>query len=544
MPSKPGKRWLWGGALALLALSLALRLHNLSLKPFWIAEVQEFVYAYRGGLTDNLLFSAGDFLGFFYHRLCHLLGFLPSPPAVRGLAVCAGSLLAPVVFLGAARRGRWLQGAIAALLAALCLPLIAASQEGRFYAGLHLFLTAGLVVDLYWNPGGRRVAVLAACDALALLCHPYAAVWIAIRWLSHAGPGWRLALKHPRHLGLYISATAVPLAIQAAEILWAHDRYRVLHDYFSLRAYAPAPGFFSELFAHLGTGAGWPAHVFVALTAAGLFAMLEEDTRRMVTLGLWGLLAPLALLVAMWLGRGRFSLVHMAPAAPALYLLAAHGLASLLKAPVNRWALRCALAVAVAAVAIHMLLLDIRYLQRPTRLEMGADVRAVCGYLGEEVKPGDAVVSRYDKYFTALSFYCGRDLPDDTPFLVPARPQSEFASFFLHLGAEPGEPLIQQDQVLAMRGFPWRAESPARLYLVLPLFEEIEGEFSESVSWYRLDSAYGPTAASEPSLPLAWETHRFPVMNVYVRTVQSAADYVAATAEVEEIVRSLPIPWI
>jgi len=542
--SKPGKRWLWGGALALLAISLALRLYNLSLKPFWIAEVQEFVYAYRGGLTDNLLFSAGDFLGFFYHRLCHLLGFLPSPPAVRGLAVCAGSLLAPVVFLGAAHRGRWLQGAIAALLAALCLPLIAASQEGRFYAGLHLFLTAGLVVDLYWNPGGRKIAVLAACDALALLCHPYAAVWIAIRWLSHAGPGWRQALKQPRKLALYAGATAVPLAIQVAEILWAHDRYRVLHDYFSLQAYAPAPGFFSELFAHLGTGAGWPAHLFVGLTAAGLFAMLEKDTRRMVTLGLWGVLAPLALLVAMWLGKGRFSFVHMAPAAPALFLLAAHGLAALLKVAVNRWVMRGAVALAVAAIAAHMLLLDVRYLQRPTRLEMGAHVEAVCGFLGERVAAGDAVVTRYDKYFTALSFYCGRNLPPDTPFLVPARPPSEFAAFFLHLGAQPDELLLQQRQVHTMSGFPWRAETPARLYLVLPLFEEIEGEFSESTGWYRLDSDYGPTAPSEPSIPPGWETHRFPVMNVYVRTVLSASAFASAKAEVDEIVRSLPIPWI
>ena len=95
-----------------------------------------------------------------------------------------------------------------------------------------------------------------------------------------------------------------------------------------------------------------------------------------------------------------------------------------------------------------------------------------------------------------------------------------------------------------MNSFEWPAGGAAKVFLVLPLFEEIEGNFSESVGWYRLDSAYGPTAASEPSLPLAWETFRFPVMNVYVRQVQNAADFSSAKTEVKEIVRSLPIPWI
>jgi len=542
--TKPAKWWFWGGAFAFLALSVALRLYNLTLKPLWIAEIQEFVYAYRGGVTDNLLFSAGDFVGFFYHRMCHLLGLSPAPGVVRGLAVLAGSLLAPVIYLAAARRGRWLEGAIAALLTALSMPLIAASQEARLYAGLQLFLTAGLVVDLYWDAGRRKVAALAVADALALLCHPYAVVWIGTRWLSQLRPDILQRLPTRRAFMAYVPAVAVPLAIQVIEILSAHQRYRVLHDYFSLQPYAPAPGFFLELFGHLGTGEGWPAHLFVALTAAGLLLMLEHDTRRMVTLGLWALLAPFALLVAMWLGKGRFSYVHMLPAAPALYLLAAHGLTGVLRAPVNRWATRGALAIAIGAIATQMTLLDVRYLQRPTRLEMGSDVGAVCAHLGEQLKPGDLVVTRYDKYFTALSFYCGRELPPATPFLVPSVPDSDFASYFLHLGAEPGEPLLQQAQVTEMNSFEWPAGGAAKVFLVLPLFEEIEGNFSESVGWYRLDSAYGPTAASEPSLPLAWETFRFPVMNVYVRQVQNAADFSSAKTEVKEIVRSLPIPWI
>lgn len=539
-PGLRGRDWI---CIALLAgLSIAMRIPGLSGKPFWIAEVQEFAHAFRGFPGQDFMYSAGDFLGFAYHQFCHLAGLPAVPWVVRLPAFFAGSLLAPAIYGLFARHNQRVEGFVPAVFLALSLPLIAASQEARLYAGLCLFLGTGLAVELLWTQGRQKVIALAVLDALALSCHPYALFWLVARWAGRADQ-FRFLAGRLRHVAVYLAIVAVPALGQAVEILVARQQFRELHAYFTLQPYPPGFGFLPELLGHLGTGGGVQAAVFFLLVLAGAFALLETETRQAVTLLAWSFGAPLLAALAIWLGRGRYSFVHFLPACTGLFILAARGLwlASRLRV---RW-LRAAVPVAILAVIVlRMTVLDFRYHARPTRLEMGSDVKSACDYLAAAVQDGDVVATRYDKYFTALAWYCGASLPAGFPVIVPEIPDSDFIRSFLHLRARPGEKLLQQSQVHLLDRLDDLLAPTGRVFLVVPQFEDIEGEYSESLGWYDMDTLYGGMTQVTGQIPTGWNELEFPMMKIYVTGGEKGAKVSDPAGDILRILAVQERPWM
>ncbi|MBM4353603.1 MAG: hypothetical protein FJ109_07355 [Deltaproteobacteria bacterium] len=536
--------------------SAALRFCLLGNKPYWIAEIQEFTYAWRDDALGFLPFAAGDILGFVYQRCCAVLGLPQVPAVVRGLSALTGSLLAPWLFLLLARRGLWKEGWFTALLATVSFPLLAASQEARYYIGLSTFLGLGLVIDLFAEASAKPVPSAAAADraegvsgsaegpcsfpgrlpgyltalglldALALLCHPYAAFWIGLRWCIRRPTAARLQSLR-RCMG-YAVPVLLAVSFQAVQLAAAFGRFRMLHDWFLLEEYPPGFQLLPELLAWLSGGTGWPLFLLAGLAGLGVFLLSSERPEAALRLLAVAVGGPFLVTLAIWLARGRFSFTHLLPAAVPVYLAAALGLSGLARLAARAWNSRpragrqATFVIPAAALALLLafqpLVASLRFLYRPTRLELGADVRHACEELGILARlhsgPGNIVVTRYDKYFTAFAYYCGATLPPGTVVATPEAPTDPFSLAFNHLfpfgtlevpGATPAgdrdggqglqpagnggtratDTAVLLDDALA------RASPGTALFLLVPYFEDVEGEFNEAHGWLDLNRSYG-----------------------------------------------------
>ena len=569
-------------AMAFFLLAALLRFPTLGCKPYWIAEIQEFSYAWRDDTASFLPFAAGDMLGFLYQKCCALTGLPLEPWVVRGLSALTGSLLPPALFLLLRARGRSMEGAVLALLASVSLPLIAASQEARYYIGMTFFLALGQIVDLFPSHGDETVEVhrpkpapgevegtiihgsppafcLGILDALALLCHPYALLWIGVRWAVRRPA---VASLFPLRLWIpHVVPVLLALSIQAVQIAAAYGRFRTLHQWFRLEEYPPGFDLLPELAASLAGGTGGALLLLVGLAATGIF-LLSAD-RPVTALRLLALftVGPVVVTTAIWLARSRFSFTHLLPAAIPFYLSAAVGITQLARQAAARIP-RSTLAVPAGALAVLLafqpFLESWRFICRPTRLELGAGVAGTCRFLADNARPGDIVVTRYDKYFTAFAYYCGPLLKKGVTVAVPEIPDDPFFLAFNHLfpdGPRPERPLPErplperplpvdplpegpsappQPPLLEGRGCPQtpphdrptdrtcllgealRTASPqASVFLVVPYFEDVEGTFNEWHGW--LDSVwlYGREVGPGLEVPVVpYVVYTAPLMRV------------------------------
>ncbi len=530
-------------AVLLLAGAGALRFWGLGDKPFWIAELQEFDFAYRPDFIGHLAFAAGDFPGYFYHSLCHGLGLAPHPVLVRGLAAFFGALLPPLVFWILASRRFFVEGVLAGLFCALSLPLLQASQEGRFYMGLFFFVSLSTLVHLLDRPGpdaSRRWLFIGSLDALALASHPYAVVWIAVRWGAVLVRDRLGALPSLRSMVSWLLPVLLAFGLQVLQLALASSRFRELHRFFRLQPYPPDFPFVPELIGHLFTGTGVEAALFGALVIVGVYALGRRAPGLSWGLAATGLLGALGVLTAIWLAGARFGFVHMVPAAVPLYVLVAAGLAFLVRQAGTR---RLALLASVLVILLglgRMAWLDLRYLQRPTRLEMGADIRAMCDVLSARSGPGDVVVTTYDKYFSAFAWYCGPRLSPGVVVLADEIPEEPFALAFNHLAADGTEGPLPASRIHPL-GVGAMPEGGRRLFVVVPYFEAIEGVYSETVGWYGQAGLYGPAVGPADAALRAWRVHAFPLINLLEKEVAPGEGKVGvygATLQVLEAKRS------
>jgi hypothetical protein len=323
-------------------------------------------------------------------------------------------------------------------------------------------------------------------------------------------------------------------AAQVLGVLWVHGRFRDLHSYFLLQPYPPLPSLLSDLVAHAGAGSLAAAAVAAALVAAGAACLVEDRPDRAVQLSSWAFAGPLVVTTAIWLGSGRYTFVHVMPAAPALYLLAGQALAWLLDLPVSRSVRTAAFAAALVACLVPLGLLLARYEDRPTRLEMGADVRAACEFVARHALPGDAVALRYDKYFSVVAFYCA-DLPPGVRVVVPELPASEFVRNFVHLGARPGERLLAADRVTTIDAWTAGRSPRSRLLAIVPHYEAIEGRFSEFVGWYTVPDPFGPADPDAYREQPDFDAVRLPLLTVYRLKAHSSLDGSALSARVKTL---------
>ena len=462
-------------ALGLVLLAAAVRLPGLLDKPFWIAEVQEFAYAYRPGFFANPEFSAGDWPGFAYHSLCHLAGLAPTPGVVRAPAFILGSLLPGIICFVLSRHRLAIPGILAGLFLALSLPALQLSQEARLYASLSTFLALGLLLQWFSDPRSRRTWILLGLvDGLALFSHPYAAFWLLVRWVTVLATAvkWRKVFAWSV-LARYLPVPALGLSLQVALVATAAARFRTIHEHFTLQPYPPDFPIIAELLGHLGAGSGLPAALFGLLVVAGTYLLAARDRVGALLLATAGVVAPLLTLTAIWLAGSRFGFVHLVPAAVPLFILAASAIAITWQGATGRPLFKASVAALVMVMVLQMGWLDWRYHQRSTRLEMGADIAAACVALGTQSTDGDIVITTYDKYFTVFAWYCGPLLPPGVTIAADSVPSSHFVQAFNHLAADGASgPLpIQRVRPLSEMQLPpliWVNSQPSRALSTWP----------------------------------------------------------------------------
>jgi len=400
-----------------------------------------------------------------------------------------------------------------------------------------LFLSVGFVVHLLLGLTRKRLALLALVDTLALLTHPYAVVWIAMRWLVSLVPRPLdgLSALGPYRRGLsYLLPVAMAALVQASEILVARDRFHDLHNYFTLQPYPPSPVFFADLVGHMGTGPGVHAALWAAAALYGLFVLSDRTPAVAVRTMAYGLLTPLLLLAVIYPMGGRFSFTHMLPAAVPLYFMVGAGVVGLARLPGPGRAV-VAMALIMAVPLALMVRLDVRYLARGSRLEMGADLPAFCTARAQGPGPGDAVITLYDKYFTQFAFYCGPELPPEVAVAVPDHPDSAWVVGFNHLFVEKGEPYLPPERVVRLDDYLASAGRGRTIYVVAPLFEPIESRFSETLGWYSISSEYAHSAGEDHATPEGWKRLEYDLVYVYYRTLDGSENMEALRATVDRL---------
>jgi hypothetical protein len=492
----------------LTVLSASIRFYGLSEKPFWLGEIQQFAYAYKGSFLDNWLYAAGDFVGFSYQKFLFATGLSPHPLVIRLPAAIAGTLLQPLLyFLLRPVFGRQISF-FTALLAAISLPLIAVSQTGRLYCLVVFWLTWSTLLVVSGKDRLRDIVIL---DILALLGHPYAVVWIAVRVVGTAlsRRQWPWNLKQTL---IYVGIILLPLTLQVWQIAQAHALFREVHHHFLLMERVPSIGLAMRFLRNLTSGEMAGLACAGGLSLIGIYNLSVRHPESLTFLALPGIIGPLAITSAIWLWKARFSYEHILVAAVPLYLSIAVGLSALTASFGNRFSARVlALSPGILLVAL-MLYFDGRYLERPTRLELGADIASGCQFLGRAVRPGDVIVTEYDKYFTTFAWYCGSTLPPDSVIAVPQIPLSRNVIQFNHLGATQGEPLVHVDQVVHLGSLVDRPV--ARVFILLPSFEVADDDYGELLLRGASALPYGESKGPSDELLHGWNQQKFHLLNV------------------------------
>ncbi len=503
------------------------RLPGLTTKAYWIAEVQEFAYAYRGDFLAHPVFSAGDFPGYLYHSFCHVLGLPPMPLVTRLPAFLLGTALPGTFYLLATRMKETRAGLAAGLLWAFSLPALQLSQEARLYAAVSFLVGLGLLLHMAMDsPSRRRVLTLGIVDGLALSAHPYAAFWLLVRWVARlsSSTAWRHWVR-PHTVWPYLVVTLPFFALQVGQVAVAASRFRILHTFFSLQPYPPDFPLLHELLAHFGPGPGVGAALFGLAVLAGAYLWSLSHPGRAVTLAAMALVAPAVVTLGIWLGQSRFGFVHMMPAAYPCFLLAGVALERLFSWRSSRPFFFRVAAVALLALFIaRMGTLNWRYFKRQTKLEMGSDVAGACGYLASSARPGDLLVTTYDKYFTLFVWYCGPTLNPGVQIAADRVPEDPFVLAFNHLAADGNTSPLPARRVVPLAS----ADLPPpghHVYVLIPYFEDIEGQYSESLGWYRLSEAYGPAIGPDDSTLASWEVTQLPLMKVLRKPVRAGETF-------------------
>ncbi len=490
-----GEPWSRRDSLILLLLFVAgavLRFGTLTAKPFWIAEVQAFPFAWQGGFFDNWMYSAGDLIGFFYHKLCATLGLPATPFVARAHSALLGTFMAPVLFFILRRKFTRQVSALTALLVAISVPLVSLSQQSRFYIGVATFASWSMALELACPPSRRKFLSMAIFDSLAVLSHPFGILWAGTRWgfvwITRPNAMWR-------YRRFVIPAMAAPLlfvGLQFVEILTAKPAFLELHEYFSLGTVPPGFTFFSELVGHFAAGSGIHAGIMGFLLLAGVVSLSQGRLRTAQFAVTMAFVAPVVVLMMIWLGHARFSFAHIPGAAFPVYFLAAIGMLTLSRCVPSVAPRRLLLLVLLALVGGNMLAQQWRYHRRETRLELGADFHSACQFLGEKLVSGDVILTHYDKYFTSFAYECGQTVPADIPVVTPRQPKGQWTLNFLHLKGDNGTFALPLEQMVSFDEFEHRLTPGHKVYLLLPYRELITGDFSETYLWWGATGLYGP----------------------------------------------------
>jgi uncharacterized membrane protein len=399
-----GVRWLrrariprpdaWAMALlALGAVSLGLRLHTLASQSFWFDEVLTAI----GAQSFAWVLYAPQIFG--HPPLQYVVTWAMTGDGLREawlrapfVAAGTGSVVA-LAFLGRRLLGRT-GGLVAAILLGLAPFHVELSQLARPYAFLLLLSVASFLALMRAldAPGTTRWLWFSALAALNLYAHYLAAEMlivqaiVAVGWLARRrGAGWPGAVLAFAGIGvLYLPWFSVVARTMGGHAGTGHLPLTALLD-LTWNVFVPQ---------FLGPGPAGPAAL--ALAAGGLVALRRRPAIA-IALAAW-VLVPF---MALWLAQPRHFVAgrHVAFVMPALMLLVAHGLTTVVGAALQRFPRnvrvpRRVVARAAVAGAAALLLWSASiqealgwYYQR----RHGTDWRTVADVLDRLVAPGDEV---------------------------------------------------------------------------------------------------------------------------------------------------------
>jgi uncharacterized membrane protein len=221
LPAFGSTRW---PALAVVALSFALRLINLGGRPLWYDEAFAVLYAEKPfatmlhGTVAQVGGAAADVHPLFFYSVLHawmsIVG--QSPAAVRALSVLLGTATVVMVYLIARRLFDDMTGLVAAAIGAVSPFAIYYSQEARMYALLGFAAVTATYFFLRAWTDNRWYSWIAFSifGALTLYAHNlgFAVIlaldgWVLWKWFCQRSARWQrflpLLLSHLLMLALF-----------------------------------------------------------------------------------------------------------------------------------------------------------------------------------------------------------------------------------------------------------------------------------------------------------------------------------------------------
>jgi mannosyltransferase len=377
-----------------------LRLHQLSVKSFWIDEGASVSFAtmpWRPFLKTLWNYQGNMTLYYFLLRAWIHLG--DSEFVVRSLSVIFAVLTIPAIYLLGKRLFDRFTGLIAAALLAVHSFHIHWSQEARGYSLLLLLLVVAayfLVCALQSKAGRILWVAFAVTAAMSFYAHIFAVLVLIAFAVSIAFPKpYRIEKQTIVWVAILFEHLIAPMAL-----------FVLVHHSGSQIGWLPPPSLaaVNEFFLLL-TSQGGIALAAIYLSLCGLAFMLaseasqpEKERWALRLLFLWLVLPP-ALTLAVTPVKPLFYGRYMVICVPALVLLAARGLTLLYHAPMARRG---------AALAAFMLVMTLsgwgthKYFTRFP--QESTDWRAAVNYIRERQQPGDGVFI-YTSHALSYDYY-------------------------------------------------------------------------------------------------------------------------------------------
>ena len=386
--------WTWASELTLGLLSAAatvLRFLFLTRKPFWFDECFS---AEVAGLSWHdflrLLWWREANMSLYYVLLRGWLHFGFSPFFIRSLSVLCSLATLPAVFWLGCRLFDRRVGLIAVALMSCNAYSIRYAQEARSYALFMLLatLSSGFFIGWLREPSKRNRWGYILASTLAVYAHFYALLLVAAHWLSARWWEKSQDFGNPvatrstlRRTWIAIGLAVLPLLAFVVKTGAGPIRWIV------------RPGFHDllDFWEHLAGNDGLPLPLLYAAACLSALIPLRErllrigagwEVWRLQFLVIW-LLFPMGLILLLSLARPIFLGRYFIFCLPALFILAAAGLANLRKG----WL--------AAACLAAMLLLSLQgtfsYYDHDFDLERDGSA-AAANYIYDHAQPGDAIL--------------------------------------------------------------------------------------------------------------------------------------------------------
>lgn len=521
------RRFNWFLALvAIVLMSFALRVFRLDAQSLWYDEAFS-VYLAHFDLAEITARTAADIQPPLYYYLLNLWIALAgdSEFAVRFVSLIFGVLTVPMIFVTARRLSPFLfakeersgMGVLAALLAMLSPLYLWYSQEARMYTLITFLLllsSYAMLRALSLSPKGvgwgegKWWTVFAIANIAAVYTHYFALVVIAFQFLYSTY--CLLLAKHAYCSNFKHFASQIGLAFAAillAFLPWVPNVIaRFGQDVSYWRGDLKLDEAVRHIFINFTSGesvleaqgqsiaVGWLVVLVIGLialairSAAGKKQPPEEishSPNHPITFSILYLVIPLALLLLLFSRNPKFNARYLMIASPALFLLLAAGLVSLLSFVRSKDILVRVSGIAILLLASSFLLYTSAYADSNAYFDPAftkADFRGVANYIQQNIAPNEAIILTSGHLFPAFDYYFHGEarqsrLPDDATLNADHVLGYDAATVLNQTvaGARGAWVVLWQDEVVDPNGFlPLLLSSRGKEQKVEPSFWQVK----------------------------------------------------------------------